>query len=386
VSVPHRSRVVLAGVASATAALLTLAACQGDAAAPSPTASASAAPTTPAPDVAIFESGPHSPLGYGLEVPEGATQLGPLSRIRSEALIKAYTPDLQAAQAQRDANQRESLAEKRAENPDEEIPDPTPTPDTRPSDDSFRLIDEEPRPDTVISVMRIDGAPTVVVLRMMAQIAAMLPDADVPTRLSQMCTETDKRITGCTADVTGTTADDREVQVVVTVDPGNVKSRTAAPSALRQPVMTVQTKYVGDPRAGQRERESNDIGDVAEVPTNVSPEGLIWPSMDLDAPASTPVADDFEVPASATILLSGFSPQFVEITTERAATADLLAEKWVSDRAAGDVTKDVAVELNEVSTTYSGTAKDGTYYRATYVLSARGNYALMRVYPPGSPR
>ncbi len=385
VSVLHRSLLARAGVVTATAALLTLAGCQGDTGAPSPAASTSPAPTTPSPDVAIFESGPNSPLGYGLVVPEGATQLGPLSRIRSDALIRAYAPDLQAAQAQRDADQRESLAEKRAEDPTEVVPEPTPTPDPRPSDDSFRLLDEEPRPDVVISVMRIDGPPTVVVLRMMAQIAAMLPDADVPNRLSQMCTESDMRITGCSADVTGTTADDREVEVEVTVDPGNVTSRTAPPSALRQPVMTVQTTYVGDPRAGQRERESDEIGDVAEVPTNVSPEGLIWPSMDLDAPASTPVAGDFEVPAAATILLSGFDPQFVELTTERAATADLLAQKWVADRVEDEVAKDVAVELNEVSTTYSGTSDDGTLYRATYVLSARGNYVLLRVYPPDSP-
>lgn len=366
---------------------LLLAACQGGSVDPTPDPTASATATaSPEADVAIFESGPDSPIGYGLKVPSGATQLGPLSRIRSEQMIKTYAPDLQAAQAQRDADRRESLAEQRAENPDDVVPVPLPTPDTRPSQDSFRPLEEQPRPDTVISTMRIDGSPTVVVLRMMAQIAAMLPDADVPARLSEMCTEADMRITGCTADVTGTTADDREVQVVVNVDPGNVETRTSAPSALRQPVMNLQIRYVGDVRSGQRERESGDIEEIAEISPDVDPEGLIWPSMDLDAPANTPLVDDFVVPADAMILLSGFAPQFVELTTDKAATADLLAQKWVEERIEGDVAKDVAVELNEVNTTYTGTSKDGTYYRATYVLSARGNYVLLQVYPPDSPR
>lgn len=373
--------------AALSAAALLLAACQGGSGEADPAATATATATTSdAPDVAIFESGPDSPIGYGLQVPSGATQLGPLSRIRSEQMIRTYAPDLQAARAQRDADRREDLAQRRADNPDETVPVPVPTPDTRPSEDSFNPLEEEPRPDTVISVMRIDGSPTVVVLRMMAQIQAMLPDAEVPTRLSQMCSETDMRITGCTADVTGTTADDREVQVVVDVDPGNVETRTSAPSALRQPVMTLQIRYVGDVRAGQRTRESSEIGDVAEISPDVDPEGLIWPSMDLDAPADTPLAGDFEVPGDAVILLSGFTPQFVELTTDKAATADLLAQRWVEDRIEGDVAKDVAVELNEVNTTYAGSSEDGTYYRATYVLSARGNYVLLKVYPPDAPR
>ncbi|MGJ9421992.1 hypothetical protein [Aeromicrobium sp. CF3.5] len=368
-------------------ATLALAACQAGSGDPAPDATASATATaSPKPDVAIFESGPDSPLGYGLQVPAGATQLGPLSRIRSEQMIKTYAPDLQAAQAQRDADRREDLAERRAENPDEVVPVPVPTPDVRPSQDSFNPLEEQPRPDTVISTMRIDGSPTVVVLRMMAQISAMLPGADVPMRLTEMCTETDMRITGCTAEVTGTTADDREVRVVVNVDPGNVETRTSAPSALRQPVMTLQIRYVGDVREGQRERESSEIGEIAEISPDVDPEGLIWPSMDLDAPADTPLVDGFVAPEDAIILLSGFSPQFVELTTDKAATADLLAQRWVEERIEGEVAKDVAVELNEVNTTYTGSSEDGTYYRATYVLSARGNYVLLRVYPPDAPR
>ena len=43
----------------------------------------------PAPtDVSEHESGPESPIAYGLQVPRGATQVGPLVRYRSERLIE----------------------------------------------------------------------------------------------------------------------------------------------------------------------------------------------------------------------------------------------------------------------------------------------------------
>lgn len=373
--------------ASAAALAIVASGCQASTGDPDPTPStASSSAPTPAPtaddsDLAPFESGPESPLGYGLQVPDGATQLGPLTRIRSEQLIATYAPDLQAAEAQEAADARAKLAERQSEDPTATAP--TPAPDDRPSDDTFTTLEDEPLPDTVISVMRIDGDPTQVVGRMLAQLEAMLPKADVPTDLDSWCESTKKRISACRLDVSGTTSDQREVNVIVTVDPGNVKTRTAAPSALRRPVMTLQLKYVGDPRIGQVERESGDIGDVREVQDTPDPSGLLWPSMDLDAPRSTPLADDFVAPDDATILLSGFKPSFVELTTDKAASADSLAEKWVADRADGPIAKDVAVELNEVSTTYSGTKGD-TFYRATYVLSARGNYVLLMVYPPDS--
>lgn len=379
---PHR----LAALSLAVVVLAS--ACQGGSDDPdpdrSPTSSTSTTrtPTTEEPDVAAYESGPESPLGYGLEVPDGATQLGPLTRIRSDRLVAAYAPDLQAAQAQDEADQREQEAEDLQDDPSATPTTPSPTPDTRPSDDTFKPLEEQPRPDTVLSVMRVDGKPTQVVRRMLAQMAAMLPEADVPTEIAQICKARNLRITGCRLGVTGTTADDRDVRVILTVDPGDIDTRTAPPAAQTRPVMTLQITYVGDPRKGQVERESSDIGDVANIDDTADPDGLIWPSMDLDAPSSTALVDGFVVPADALLLLSGNEPAFVELTTAKAATADELAEKWVADRADSTVAKDVVEDLNEVSTTYSG-SKGDTYYRATYVLSARGNYVLMMVYPPG---
>lgn len=372
--------------ATAAALAIVASACQASTSDPVPTPSAASSSTpTPAPtpddsDLAPFESGPESPLGYGLQVPDGATQLGPLTRIRSERLIATYAPDLQAGEAQKAADARVKLAERQAEDPTATAP--TPTPDDRPSDDTFGILEDEPLPDTVISVMRIDGNPTQVVGRMLAQLEAMLPEADVPTDLSSWCESRQGRVSQCRLGVSGTTSDKRDVRIIVTVDPGNVTTRTGPPSALRRPVMTLQIKYVGDPRVGQLERESGDIGDVREVEDEPDSSGLIWPSMDLDATRLTPVADGFVAPDEATILLSGFEPSFVELTTDKAADADDLALAWVTERADAPIAKDVAVELNEVSTTYSG-SKDGTFYRATYVLSARGNYVLLMVYPPG---
>src|SRR5699024_11504150 len=40
------------------------------------------------------ESGPESPIAYGMSVPRGATQVGPIVRMRSQKLIDAYQPEL----------------------------------------------------------------------------------------------------------------------------------------------------------------------------------------------------------------------------------------------------------------------------------------------------
>lgn len=378
-----RTRAV-AGLAMAVA--VTTAACQADSSESStePTSTASATPT-PAVDVDVHESGPDSPLGYGLSVPRGAVQLGPLVRIRSQALIDAYLPELTAAKADAEALAQAEAAEN-AE-PGETPSVPTPTPDDPPSDDTFKILEDLPRPDTVISVMRIDGDPSAVVRRMLAQIAALLPESEVPTDdLTKICSQKDQRVTGCRFEVRGLTADDRDVRIVMTADPGDVATRTAPPSAQRSPVMTLQLTYAGDPRLGQQTRESNDLEDVENIKDDSDTSGLIWPRMDLDAPATTKLAGGWVAPEDVSILLAGYRPAFAELTVADATTGDTLARTWVADRIEGRFDKDVVEDLNEVSTSYFGSAKDGTYFRATHTLSARGNYVLLRVYPAGAAR
>ena len=137
-----------AAVAVAAAALVSFTAgCDqaGNGLSPDPSSTSN----RPAPtDVSEHESGPESPIAYGLQVPRGATQVGPLVRYRSARLIEAYKPELDAAQAQRDAEQQRRRTEAEAEGTP--LPPPTPTPTTEPSDDTFNLLETPPKPDTTI--------------------------------------------------------------------------------------------------------------------------------------------------------------------------------------------------------------------------------------------
>ncbi|MBD8607262.1 hypothetical protein IFT73_10375 [Aeromicrobium sp. CFBP 8757] len=366
-------------LAVSAVALIALAACDstassgGDGDGTTPTATAS---TTAAPNLSDHESGPESPIGYGLYVPQGATQLGPLFRYRSSRLIAAYRPELQALEAQRAAEAAEKVAEDEANG----TPSPTPTPTTRPSPDSFKLIgDDAPRPDTSISLMRIDGDPTDVVRRMLAQIDAAIPDANlVLDDLSQYCTSQDRRVTGCQVVARGMTEGEREIRVTMSVDAGDLATRTASPGSMTRPVMQLTAEYVGDPRAGQLGRDTGKLEDVTDIDDLPDRSGLIWPQMDLDADTSTPLVNGWTAPESATLLLSGYRPAFVAMTTERAVDADQIAEQYaVANSRKGTVTKDVVEDLNSVSTMYAVRTKDGSIARSVYILSARGNYTAL---------
>lgn len=363
------------------ALLVLLTGCEADSANP-PTTPVSSTKTTQPADVSGHEAGPDSPITYGFKVPKGATQLGPLARFRSAKLIAAYKPELDAALAQREAEEKDKAAQ--AEREGTPLPTKVPPIDTPPSDDTFKSIEDPPKPDTTISLMRIDGNPSDVVRRMLAQISAALPQAQVRTDdLSKYCTAVDRRITGCSLTARGLTADERDIRVTMTVDPGNVATRTSPPAAQTSPVMTLKIEYVGDPRTGQLTRESNELKDVPEIRPGGDTSGLIFPRMDEDAPTDTPLLRKWVAPKAATIILAGFKPGFVMLTTGDDATmGDQIAQQFVIDAGVkGRFTKDVSEDLNEVSTTYTGKAADGATVRATNVLSARGSYTLLFSYP-----
>lgn len=344
--------------------------------------------TPEAGDVAEHESSPQSPISYGLEVPEGATQLGPLVRYRSAALIEAFQPELDDAQARRDR----AAAERAEEEAEAEgtTPAPTPSPSetadeddqgTRPSDDTFSIVEAPPRPDVTLSLMRIDGDPSQVVRRMIAQINAVIPDAGlVENDLSEYCQAEERRITGCTVRARGLTADDRDISITLTADPGDLGTRTAYPASNLRPVMTVRVEYVGDPRSGQLEPRAES----AEVPREVDGEdtsGLIWPSMDVEQERTEPLLDGtWTTPPRSTLLLSGDHPRFVAVAADRVRDADAIAQDFVAS--VGEPTTDVVEDLNEISTTYVARGEDGSSARATFVLSARGNYAMLFYSPP----
>ncbi len=363
------------------ALLVVLTGCEADSAGPPANPVSSTRTTQPA-DVSNHEAGPDSPITYGFKVPKGATQVGPLARYRSAKLIAAYKPELDAALAQTEAEEKDEAAQ--AEREGTPLPSKVPPIDTPPSDDTFKPIDDPPKPDTTISLMRIDGKPSDVVRRMLAQISVALPEADVTTNdLSKYCTAKDRRITGCRLRVRGLTADERDIRVTMTVDPGNVATRTSPPAAQTLPVMTLQIEYVGDPRTGQLTRESNELKDVPDISSEDEISGLIFPRMDEDAPSDSPLLRGWVAPQAATIILSGFRPGFVMLTTgDDASAGDAIAQQFVIDAGVkGKFTKDVSEDLNEVSTTYSGKASDGAIVRATNVLSARGSYTMLFSYP-----
>lgn len=367
--------------AAACALLVVLASCSDDPQT-TPTDPMSSTTTTPPPDVSVHEAGPDSPITYGFKVPDGATQLGPLARFRSAKLIAAFKPELDAALAQHEAEANDKAAQ--AEREGTPLPSTLPPQDTPPSDDTFKPLDDPPKPDTTISLMRIDGKPTDVVRRMLAQVAAALPDNVISTTdLSKYCEATNRRITSCSLDVRGKTTDNRDIRVVVTVDPGDVVTRTSSPAAQTRPVMTLMVEYVGEPRTGQLSRGSNELKDVPKVEDGGDTSGLIFPRMDEDAPMSTPFLLGWVAPPIATILISGTHPGFVAMSTERATEGDLIAEQFaIANGVKGAYTKDVSEDLNEVSTTYTATRADGSIVRATNVLTARGSYTMLFHYPP----
>lgn len=361
-----------------------LSACGSSDEAADPTAPA----TTKAPDVSQHQSGPESPIAYGLQVPKGATQLGPLVRYRSNALIAAYKPQLDAAIAQKAAD---DAAQEQKDIASGKIPSPTtpatPTPPAvpKPTDDTFKLLkDDAPKPDSTVSLMRIDGNPSDVTVRMISQIAAILPKAGIKTRdLTPYCKVVGNRISGCYLSVRGTTGGNRDIRVTLTVDPGDLTTRTSAPSAETKPVMTLQVEYVGEPRKGQTGKDTDGIGDLPSNDLTALPSALIWPKMDLDAPSTIALLDGkWKAPDGATILLSGFHPGFVAMNTVKGKQADLIAEEYtrsVADK--GTFTKDVVEDLNEVSTTYTAVRADGVRAFGTYILSARGTYAMLFYLP-----
>ncbi|TXL58039.1 hypothetical protein [Aeromicrobium terrae] len=371
-------------VVAALTVLVGLTACDSDGDQP-PLSSSSISPTPTPADVSEHESGPDSPIAYGLQVPRGATQLGPLVRYRSAALIAAYQPELDAALAQKEAEDQRKRAEAEAQGTPLPSPTPTPTNGSRPGDDTFKPIENPPKPDTTVSLMRIDGSPTEVLRRMVAQIATVLPDAHlVLDDLDEYCKAKDRRIQHCDVSAEGETKNKRQLRITLSVDPGDVVTRTSPPSAHENPIMVLKVAYIGDPRRGQVDRQKDGDVDVPQNAPGKDTSDFIWPKMDVDSPPTTSLLNGWKAPLGASILLSGYRPRFVALATETAVQADQIASDFVST--VGTPTKDVVEDLNEVSTTYTAERKNGERATATYVLSARGNYAMLFYDPPAKKK
>jgi len=106
--------------------------------------------------------------------------------------------------------------------------------------------------------------------------------------------------------------------------------------------------------------------------------------MDLDARRSSRLLNDWRAPLSSELLLSGYHPAFVVLSTTRALDASTIARKYATSIDA-NAQPDVVEDLNEITTTYRATAPDGGQALASYVLSARGYYAVLFYTPPAAP-
>ena len=81
------------------------------------------------------------------------------------------------------------------------------------------------------------------------------------------------------------------------------------------------------------------------------------------------------------MLLSGFDPDFAAMATTKALDADRIATTFAQS-VAKEPAKDVVEDLNEITTTYIAKGKNGEVAMASYVLSARGYYAMLFYTPP----
>jgi hypothetical protein len=365
------------------AMLTSAAACSPDD--PSPKASPKVTATTNAPAVDTQESGPASPIAYGIRVPDGAVQLGPLVRIRSTELLNAYSPELEAALAEQSVASERTPEPSATPTPTPEESEPTPTPTSPiPKVDTFNALEEVPRPDVTISLMRVAGKPTVVVQRMLAEIAALLPDQEIVTNnLSQYCTAESGRITGCELAVSGTTPRGRLVDIHLTVDPGDFTTRTANPGSREDPVMVLAISYVGDPREGQSDREVEDLGSIKEPAADTS--GLIWPKMDLSAPGTESLLGSWLGGDEGTLLLSGDQPvRFASVVTPKPTGAVEMATEFMKKYGPkAHITTDDIVQLNESTMVTRGLRKDGSTLMTVTTIAARGNFITAFVVPAG---
>ncbi len=358
--------------------------CAPQTATPQPTQTTTAAPdAAEATDVTEHESGPESPIAYGFQVPRGASQVGPLVRYRSDRLIQAYATELEAAQARRDADSQRRWDEAEARGTPR--PAPTPTPTAAPTSDTFELLSDPPKPDVTVSLMRVNGSPTAVVRAMLAQIDVILPKAGiVRSDIAKYCASKARRITSCYLRVTGTTPNGRRLTITLRVDPGNLASRTSAPATNRKPVMYLRVAYVGDPRDGQANRRHDSDANVPVGVLRRDTSGLIWPGMDLDASATSRLLNGWRRPLGSEILLSAFTPPFVVVSTTKALDASSIAEKFATS-IREEPRVDVVEDLNEVTTTYTAVGPNGERGLASYVLSARGYYAVLFWIPAPAP-
>jgi len=380
-------RSIATAVAAAIMVFSTLAGCSQS----GPGPGTSTGTTVPLSVIAEHETAGDSPIGYGLSVPEGAVQLGPLVRRRSEPLIAAYQELLEEARQQ-------LAAEQAQEDADLGVTGTTPLPTYVPGSDTFALLEDPPPPDITTALLRVDGEPGVVLEEMLRQLAVVLPDSRLrPARWQQYCEATDGFYTGCTVTQEGRTLEDVGLRVVISLDPGNVKKSLAPPAANLRPVMTVTAQLTDEPAPDSIDDGDPPVAgpdDDADPSTGAKPprtppaddQGPLveatWPRLEAQAASTTGsrlLNDSWIVRSETTLLLSGYTPGVAMLLVDRSVNADAIARSYVldfSNRGAPNV--DVLEDRNEINTTYTARTKEpGLSVSASLIQSGRGTYVAL---------
>lgn len=406
---------VVGGAVTSVLLVAGLVSCSSDAE-PGPTVDASKNVAVERDEVYRHEAAPGTPMSYGLEVPDGAVQVGPLIRQRR----------LEVEQVIDDPGRGRADAFENGRDGDDVGPQ---------SHDP-----EEPAPaDFTTALLRIDGEPAEVMQNMLSDIQDAVPDSGLdPEKWSDHCTVSNGVYTGCRLEVHGTTEEDEQISVEMTVDPGRAKSKTAHPGSLLRPVMAVTIELHTPPKDGEggdksdgpsrdgkggdergrhkrgdqrnggdrgRKRNGTNAGRDRNASAQVdhhkdkrdgrpkkddeqkdpedkkSPEGEpTWPTMERERPAKP--GDWILTPAwklrrNTEVILSTSSPSVAMLAVKNGADADAIARRYVRAFADEATTPkmDEVEDPNERSITYTPRNDgSGPSVAVTVVATGRGNY------------
>lgn len=372
-----------------------------------------------------------TPISFGIDVPDGAVQVGPLIRQRRMEVANVIkTPSDRADAFDNDADRDANDTEPQTHDPVE----PTP-------------------PDFTTALLRIDGTPSDVLESTLEEISDALPDSGLdPEKWADYCAVVDGYYTGCRVEVTGHTEDDEHIGVELTVDPGNEKSKVAPAGSLLRPVMTLtleldstddetgdepsdgessdgpstdarpdgpsadapKTDSPGDGRtdraseAADRHRvgprqdhrpgkraddDGSTDGDRApgDEPTETSDVPPKWPTPARERrakPGDWILTPEWKIRRTTEVILSCGTPQVAMLAVRDGADADAIARSYVRAFADEATTPkiDEVEDRNERSTTYTPRNDgSGPDVAVTAVATGRGNYIELLFDDDGVP-
>ncbi|UYM03738.1 hypothetical protein [Solicola gregarius] len=174
-------------------------------------------------EVVRHEAASGTPISFGIEVPDGAVQVGPLIRQRRVDVESV----IDAADGRANAFTDEHDDETNPETRDPEEPTP---------------------PDFTTAMLRVDDDPSEVVHATISELADALEGSEIDAdHWRDYCAVDNGVYVGCRLAARGTTDDDEHVAVELTVYPGDHGSRLAAAGSLLRPVMVLTLEQVAKP-------------------------------------------------------------------------------------------------------------------------------------------